>query len=256
MNDKSKIKEFMHIFQKERVLKFVSILEKSYYPKDFFVDYEKFNEGLLTTFQDDNINNAFKSFDLCLEQITNALRKITVGVPEGEDKNLVLIFLQGENIELWEAVERLKKEYVNFTDIASRKLENKNNQKGRGKTSVFEIDVRDREIWINDYLISKPHAVGKNMSFFEYLISNPNTEILRKKLPKILGEDTANKKFSKILNDIGFKGEILKAFFPKRGKGSLFFTPKINSKDLEKRGIKINIFLKELELAHERNSSK
>ncbi len=94
---------------------------------------------------------------------------------------------------------------------------------GRG----FSVSTRDREIRINNYVISKPHAVGKNMSFFEHLMGNPSKGIKRDDLSPFLQGEIRGKKFSKILNDLGFKSEILKAFFPKRGKGFLIFTPQV-----------------------------
>jgi len=134
----------------------------------------------------------------------------------------------------------------------------------KGKTITipknFEIQVKDRYIWVNDYLLSKPHAVGSNLEFFEYIRSkSANTKIERNSLPDFGGlslkQEVKNKSFIKILNELGFKGEILKAFFPKRGKNILTYRgDKITKKDLEKAGVKIPLFLKELEVAHLRNS--
>jgi len=53
---------------------------------------------------------------------------------------------------------------------------------------IFGIQVKDRYIWINNYLLSKPHAVGSNFEFFEYVRSQPaNTKIERNKLPDFGG---------------------------------------------------------------------
>lgn len=147
------------------------------------------------------------------------------------------------------------------------KLSKKENEKTTKKEKlensleIFKIQVRDRYIWINKYLLSKPHAVGSNLEFFEYVQAQPvNTKIERKNLPSQFGnlsfrEQIKNKGFIKILNELGFKSEILKAFFPKRGKDMLIYKgDKITKKDLEKAGIKIPLFLKELELAHIKNS--
>ena len=133
-----------------------------------------------------------------------------------------------------------------------------------GLPKTFEIQVKDRYIWINNYLLSKPHAVGSNFEFFEYIRSKPpRTPIERNKMPDVgdgvgygyIKEAIKNKGFIKILNKLGFKGEILKAFFPKRSKNIIVYRgDKITKKDLEKSGVKIPLFLKELELAHTRNS--
>ena len=132
------------------------------------------------------------------------------------------------------------------------------------ETEKFEITIKDREIWINDYLLSKPHAVGSNLEFFEYICSKPpNTLIARDKMPNIgdgieygyTKEAIKKKGFIKILNELGFKGEILKAFFPKRGKNIVVYRGnRITKKDLEKAGVKIPLFFKELEVAHLKNS--
>ena len=124
----------------------------------------------------------------------------------------------------------------------------------------YTILVKDREIWINKYLLSKPHAVGSNLEFFEYVRKqSPNTKIERNKLPDFgescLKKDIKNKGFIKILNELGFKGEILKTFFPKRSRDMVVYIGnKIVKKDLEKAGIKMPLFLKELELAHIKNN--
>ncbi len=70
-----------------------------------------------------------------------------------------------------------------------------------------------------------------------------------------LRKQVKNKSFIKILNELGFKGEILKAFFPKRGKDVVVYRgDKVKKKDLEEAGVKILLFLKELELAHLKNT--
>lgn len=123
----------------------------------------------------------------------------------------------------------------------------------------YTLSVRDREIWINKYLISKPHAVGSNFEFFQYVrLESPNTKIERGKLsgPGSLGlnEQLENKRFFKILNALGFKGEIRKAFFYKVGKDSLYYRGNaITIIDLEEAGVKIPLFIKELELADLKN---
>ncbi|MCR4334456.1 MAG: hypothetical protein NUV47_01875 [Patescibacteria group bacterium] len=128
-------------------------------------------------------------------------------------------------------------------------------------TNKFKLLIKDREIWVNEYLIGKPHAVGSNLEFFEYVCSQaPHTKINRNELPSKFGNLSTqnrvkNKSFIKILNGLGFKGEILKAFFYKRGKDTLIYRgDEIIKNDLEKAGVKILLFFKELELAHTKNS--
>lgn len=121
----------------------------------------------------------------------------------------------------------------------------------------YEISIKDREIWVNNkYLISKPHSIGSNMEFFLYLIENQNKSINRIDLPEGMKNEIKGKGFSKIVNALGFSGEILKTFFPKRGKGQLLFRKTVSKSDLKLLGVKENLFLKELELAHMKHGSK
>ncbi|MEK7519712.1 MAG: hypothetical protein AAB581_00495 [Patescibacteria group bacterium] len=119
--------------------------------------------------------------------------------------------------------------------------------------SKFVISVKDRKILVNEYLIGKPHAVGINFEFFEYVRSQPkNTKIRNQDIPDTLRK---NKSFTKILNELGFKAEILKAFFPKRGKSVVVYNGgEISKEDLVKIGVKIPLFLKQLEVAHIKNN--
>lgn len=129
-------------------------------------------------------------------------------------------------------------------------------QRDGNKTSVdypseFLLTVKDRDIWINNYLIAKPHAVGSNFEFFEYVRSQrANTKIERKNLSVDLQEGLGNKRFFKILNADGFKGEIKKAFFYKVDANSLCYRgDKVTLQRLKEAGINIKLFIKELETA-------
>lgn len=124
---------------------------------------------------------------------------------------------------------------------------------------TFQLNIKDRYIWINDYLLSKPHAVGSNLSFFEHVRSKPaNTLIKKSDLPQFLQEDIGNKDFAKILNELGFKDELLRTFFPKRSKkgGVAYRGDKVSKKDLENAGINTALLIKQLELAHLKNNPK
>ena len=119
----------------------------------------------------------------------------------------------------------------------------------------YEISTRDNKIWVNEtYLISKPHGAGSNLEFMLYLLDNSGKEIKRAELPDNIKKEIGNKAFIKILNALGFKGEILKLFFPKRSKIKLLFHKKTNKIELKGRAIRENKLLKELELAHISNN--
>lgn len=121
------------------------------------------------------------------------------------------------------------------------------------------ISLNDRLIKVNDYILSRPHAVGSNMQFFQVVFQNQNIEFNIDELPSMQKIDFEWKKTSKLLNSLGFRGQILKAFFPKRTDKKpriIKFINPVIVKDLSKRGININLLLKELNLADIRNSPK
>ncbi|MFZ2621108.1 MAG: hypothetical protein WAX85_01260 [Minisyncoccia bacterium] len=121
-------------------------------------------------------------------------------------------------------------------------------------TDNFKVSIKDREIWINSYLLSKPHATGKNMSFFEYLFENNGQHIEREMMPEYLKKDVSGKTFPKIINALGFKGEILKAFFPKRGKNDVMFRKEVTALELNQNRVNIEKLTNELEVAHSKNN--
>lgn len=146
----------------------------------------------------------------------------------------------------------------NDSDKAELQKLNKSSEKSVAYLiqNKYKISVKDREIWVNNYLLSKPYAVGSNLEFFGYVRSQPKE---RKITKQSIPPDTmkVRKSFTKILNELGFKGEILKAFFPQRGKSTVVYRgDEITKKDLEKSGVNIRLFIKELELAHLKNSPK
>ena len=122
--------------------------------------------------------------------------------------------------------------------------------------SEYRILVKDRGIWVNEFLLSKPHAAGKNMLFFEHLIEHVDKSIKLETLPSFVQVEIGTRSFSKILHDLGFKGEILKAFFPARGKNQLIFRKEVSLKQLEKDGVNAELLLQELRVAHIKSNPK
>jgi hypothetical protein len=120
--------------------------------------------------------------------------------------------------------------------------------------STLEVAVKDRQIWVNDFLLSKPHAVGGNKGFFDYLFENAGVSLVRNGMPEYAKAEVGSKNFSKVLNELGFKGEILKAFFPERGKSTVLFRKTVSVAQLEREGIKLPLLLQELRTANIRNS--
>lgn len=120
-----------------------------------------------------------------------------------------------------------------------------------GKRKGFLLRIKDREIFVNNYLIARPHATGNNLEFFEYVRKNPNKKIEEKNLIDDLRVALGNKTFFKILNGLGFKKEITKAFFYKVSNNILFYRgDTLTPKQLEEAGVDIKTFIKQLEAAN------
>jgi hypothetical protein len=120
----------------------------------------------------------------------------------------------------------------------------------------LKVHIKDRQISVGDFILSKPHAVGGNKGFFEYVYENANQPLEREKMPDYVTLDIKGKGFSKVLNELGFKGEILKAFCPERGKSRLLFRKEVTTEQLENDGINLELLLQELQIAHTKNSPK
>lgn len=115
----------------------------------------------------------------------------------------------------------------------------------------LKLKVVDREVWVNNYLIAKPHAVGNNYDFLEYVRKQPfNKPIIKDNLEIDLQEAMGDKTFFKILNALGFKGEIKRAFFYKVDARSLCYRgDNLTLQQLKEAGVNIKLFVKELEVA-------
>lgn len=155
--------------------------------------------------------------------------------------------------------EELYKSYGDSAEIRKRAIVeiffDETEQKDQPKQeNIYKISVKDREIWVNDYIIGKPHAVGKNFELFDYANNHQGEQIKKSALPPILQAELKEKTFTKILYELGFKGEILKAFFQKRSKASFCFYAEVTIDDLQKKGVNIKKFLKELKISNLQNS--
>lgn len=141
---------------------------------------------------------------------------------------------------------------------------NKEQEKEFNIPKKFKLRREDRKIFINDYIIGKPQYHARGYELLRYILEQAkkgNNKIKRCDLPDSFSDISLKKKigntsFTKLLNELGFKGEILKAFFPERSKNTVVYRGNIiHLKELREAGIKINVFLKELELANEKKSN-
>jgi len=199
-----------------------------------------------------------KNLSIKKNNIDKELKNIDILCDADGIGNSIFMVFDKEKDKLLQNIMVNSGEKIKFLREIKEKLIEKKAEKKIKEQKQFEVKVKDRYIWINNYLLSKPHAVGTNFEFFYFIRRQPaNSKITKQNMPNYLRKEIGSKRFAKLLNELGFKGEILKAYFPKRGKIMVAYRgDKITKKDLEKAGIKIPLFLKELELAHLKNSSE
>ena len=165
----------------------------------------------------------------------------------------------GKNIRIEnrQMFEKYRKSVLSAYTLIQRKDRGFRNSQSKKWPSNFKVSVKDREIWINDILLSKPYSVKGNKYFFDHVYDHPDQKLTREKMPDLVKAAIGGKNFFKILNELGFKGEILKVFFPERGKSTLLFRKSMATKHLAKDGINIELLVQELRtLATVRSSPK
>jgi hypothetical protein len=123
-------------------------------------------------------------------------------------------------------------------------------------TAMFSVNIKDREVRVNDFVLSRPHAAGRNMRFMEYIFNHPDKDIDREDLPVLLRKEIKTTKFTILLHELGFTGEILKAFFPMRSQERLRFRKTISRDELEQQGISADVLLQAIKLAHTKSNRK
>jgi len=142
---------------------------------------------------------------------------------------------------------------INFEEIYGRWTDSTQNPRDDTDFDAeFRVEIRGGAIWVNNkYLLAKPRSIGKNLDFMEYAIANQH--LLTKESESEWFRDYKN--FSKLLNALGFKGEMLKVFWPKRGiKTGVMLRSHIDLTTLRKEKVNIPLFVKELESAHLKNT--
>lgn len=110
----------------------------------------------------------------------------------------------------------------------------------------YEINYKDSgEIILNNkYLLSRVHFGSENDVFFGEVFKNPRKEIKKKELQDRFPE--LHKDFHKLVYELGFKGELLKIFFPKITSSSVYFQNYVTKQDLEKLIIDISKLQEEI----------
>ena len=75
-------------------------------------------------------------------------------------------------------------------------------------------------------------------------------------MPEWLKQEIGRKRLVAVIAGVGFTGEIKKAFFPVVSKTSIKYRgDKITTEELEEAGVRINLLVKQLELADMKNKN-
>jgi|GEM_PF-3429726 len=153
---------------------------------------------------------------------------------EGMDDEHYWHFRLGEKYEVIFSIYGRK-----YREIAREYRQSKQLEEIEMKDPVYEVKYseKSREILVNNFLLKKPDAFGENEIVFAYLYKNPNRAIPLEDIKKEMGEESLTKSIHKILENLGFSGELRKAFFKVAGTKVLFRNP-LTKKDLEELGIK------------------
>lgn len=109
-------------------------------------------------------------------------------------------------------------------------------QEGKKIDTVYEIFyTKQRQVLLNNLEIAKPDFDSENELAFSFLIDNPNKKHTKADVEKAIGK-SLTKTLHKIVENLGFTGDIRKAFFDV-SKDSICFKNPIKQEDLDKLGI-------------------
>ena len=105
-------------------------------------------------------------------------------------------------------------------------------KKESSKGILYQVEfTKNNEIFINEFLLQKPHFGNENAKVFRYLFENPNQTIVRSDLQKKVG--SVGKDFRKIVENLGFTGNYQKVFFQISKNDSILFRNPISVNDLQ-----------------------
>ncbi|MFA5184517.1 MAG: hypothetical protein WC456_03230 [Patescibacteria group bacterium] len=104
------------------------------------------------------------------------------------------------------------------------------------KTAILKITYDNHKLKINEIIIAKPHFESENDYFATYITNNPGKKLTNQEFVKFKNSKMT-KKFDQIINDLGFKGNIKKLFFPNISIKAVEFRNQITMEDMKKAGI-------------------
>ena len=104
------------------------------------------------------------------------------------------------------------------------------------KTTVLKISYDNHKLKINEIVIAKPHFESENDYFATYITNSSGGKLTTSEFVKFKN-NKMTKKFDQIINDLGFKGNIRKLFFPNISIKAVEFRNRITTEDMKKAGI-------------------
>ncbi len=118
---------------------------------------------------------------------------------------------------------------VKTQEVPERSLDNQN--------AVYEVKYSEkaRKILVNNFLLAEPDFNRENEIVFTYIYSHPNERISKERIERDTGA-TLTKTLPKILENLGFIGELRKVFFDVSSEGILFRNH-VTRKDLQELGV-------------------
>ncbi len=107
------------------------------------------------------------------------------------------------------------------------------------KSSPYTITYStNRDIILNGLMVlSRPTFNGENDLVFSYLFKNPGKSFSKKEIEEAISQKIA-KDFHKIVENLGFKGDLAKMFFS-ISKNDVMFRNQVSSDDLVRMGISL-----------------
>ncbi|MFA5000486.1 MAG: hypothetical protein WC545_03955 [Patescibacteria group bacterium] len=102
--------------------------------------------------------------------------------------------------------------------------------------AILHATYENRKLKVNEIIIAKPRFDSENDYFAMFIVNNPNKKITSGEFAKYKNSKMV-KKFDQIINDLGFKGNIKKLFFPNISLKATEFRNPITRDDMKKAEI-------------------
>lgn len=183
-------------------------------------------------------NGCFDTIDAILRgNLSESKRAIEIKAMPDKNRDYYIINIIAKNFNpYFKKIEKIYEKSAREFE-QNKQIETKEIELSSPEAIVYWIDYseKSREIRINNLLLSKPDFDSKNEIVFTYLYNNPNKRIDKKEIEKETKEPI-NKRLHNIINELGFSGELKKAFFS-ISKTSIEFRNPIKRKDLQDLGI-------------------